>query len=73
MTDDIISLGEALPAKIKYVRTEVLDAYKSIGAAGQPAIQFVIQPAIDEGVEALASGDLPRMIRAYKALDDIQL
>lgn len=67
------SLAEALPEKIKYVRTEVLDAYKSIGAAGQPAIQLVIQPAIDEGVEALASGDVTRMIRAYKALDDIQL
>ena len=67
------SLADDLPEKIKYVCTEVLDAYKSIGAAGQPAIYLVIQPAIDEGIQALASGDVARMIRAYKALDDIQL
>ena len=68
-----VILAEALPEKIKFVRTEVLDAYKAIGAAGQPAIQLVIQPAIDEGVAALASGDVVRMIRAYKNLDDIRL
>ena len=67
------SLAEALPVKIKYVRTTVLDAYKAIGPAGEIAIALVIEPAVDEGVEALASGDVTRMIRAYAALDEIQL
>lgn len=67
------SLAEALPEKIAYVRKEVLPAYQSIGDAGQPAIQLVIEPAIDEGVSALASGDVVRMISAYKALDEIKL
>lgn len=67
------SLADALPEKIKWAQTEVLPAYHSIGAAGQPAIQLVIQPAIDEGVASLASGDVTRMIRAYKALDEISL
>ena len=67
------SLAEELPAKIKYVRTEVLPAYEAIGASGQPAIQMVINPAIDEGVEALASGDVTRMIVAYQNLASIKL
>jgi len=67
------SLAEALPEKIKWAQTEALPAYQSIGAAGQPAIHLVIQPAIDEGVQALASGDVTRMIRAFAALDDISL
>ena len=67
------SLAEALPEKIKYVRTDVLEAYKAIGPAGQPAIQLVIEPAIDEGVAALASGDVVRMMRAYSTLDEIKL
>ena len=44
-----VTLAEALLEKIKFVRTEVLDAYKAIGAAGQPATRLVIQPAIDAG------------------------
>jgi len=67
------TLGEALPAAIHRVREEVLPAYESIGAAGQPAIQLVINPAIREGVDALASGDISRMVRAYQALIDIKV
>lgn len=67
------SLAEELPAKIRFVQTEVLPAYQEIGAAGQPAIRMVIQPAIDEGVQALASGDVTRMIVAYQNLADIKL
>ena len=67
------SLADALPEKIKWVQQEVLPAYQSIGTAGQPAIQLVIQPAIDEGIDALASGDVTRMIRAFSALEEIKL
>ena len=67
------SLAEALPEKIKFVRDEVLPAYQSIGASGQPAIQMVINPAIDEGIDALASGDVVRMMRAFTALDEIKI
>jgi|GEM_PF-4884905 len=67
------TLGDALPAAIHRVREEVLPAYEGIGAAGQPAIQLVINPAIREGVDALASGDVTRMARAYQALADIKV
>lgn len=67
------NLAEGLVIKLKYVRKEVLPAYKDLGVAGQPAIQMVIDPAIDEGIEALASGDVVRMMRAYSTLDDIKL
>ncbi|MGD1953879.1 MAG: hypothetical protein ACFBZ9_01280 [Sphingomonadales bacterium] len=67
------SLADALPEKIKWAQEQVLPAYQLIGAAGEPAIQLVIRPAINEGIDALASGDVVRMIAAYKALDDIKL
>lgn len=67
------TLGDALPAAIHRVREQVLPAYESIGAAGQPAIQLVINPAIREGVDALASGDIARMARAYQALTEIKV
>ena len=67
------SLAEALPAKIKWANEEVLPAYESIGPAGQPAIQMVIRPAINEGIDALASGDVVRMMKAISALEEISL
>jgi hypothetical protein len=71
--EPIKSLGTELPEKIKWVQEEVLPAYQEIGPAGQPAIQLIIRPAINEAIDALASGDVIRMITAYKALDEIKL
>ena len=67
------TLGDAMPAAIHHVREEILPVYESIGAAGRPAIQLVITPAIREGVDALASGDVVRMARAYQALINIKV
>ena len=67
------TLGDALPAAIHRIREEVLPAYQSIGLAGQPAIQLVINPALREAVDALASGDVVRMARAHQALVDIKV
>ncbi|NDV53856.1 hypothetical protein [Salipiger sp. PrR003] len=67
------TLGDALPAAIHRIREEVLPASQSIWPAGQPAIQLVINPALLEAVDALASGDVVRMARAHQALVDIKV
>jgi len=60
------SLAEALPQEIERCQ-ELLTAYKEIGPPGQFGA-MMIKPVIKEGIDSLASGDLVRMLRAYKAL-----
>ena len=73
----MISLAEGLPAEIKRIqakREEWLEYQKQ--AEGGPhggAMSFapglaIMQMEIDEGVAALASGDVVRMLRAYEVL-----
>ncbi len=73
------NLAEGLPAEIKRVQSLREDwlVYQK-DAEGGPhggAMSFapglaLMQMEIDEGVEALASGDVVRMLRAYTALKE---
>lgn len=64
------SLAEALPKEIARVR-EVLGHYKEIGPAGMFGAAFIEQD-LREADQAVISGDLVRMIKAYKKLQGIE-
>ncbi|AVX04220.1 hypothetical protein MXMO3_01694 [Maritalea myrionectae] len=66
------SLGEALPAKMKFIREEVIPAYQSIGPAGNLAIAMMNQ-SLTIAEKALAEGDLVQMMRSYEDLKDYKL
>lgn len=68
----MISLAEAMPVEINRVRA-LQDEYKSL--RGQPGV--IVEPqiammeqSIVEGIEALGSGDVVRILRAHQALKD---
>jgi hypothetical protein len=61
-----VSLAEALPLEIKRVQ-ELIELYRSIGPAGVFAIGFM-RYSLGRAIEAMASGDLVGMIRAYDDL-----
>ena len=73
------TLADELPAEIKRVqqKREAWLGYQK-RAEGQPhggAMSFapglaMMQMEIDEGISALASGDVVRMLRAYEALKE---
>jgi hypothetical protein len=74
MEIETATLGDALPAEIKRIqakRERWLGYAKDAGpvASFNPAL-MMMQMAIDEGVAALASGDVVRMIAAYQTLKD---
>lgn len=64
------SLAEALPKEMARVR-EVLGHYKEIGPAGMFGAAFIEQD-LREADQAVMSGDLVRMIKAYKKLQGIE-
>ncbi len=64
------TLGEALPAEMTRVRDKIIPMYIEIGLAGAPAL-VLIRHSLDLAAQAMAEGDLPAMIRAYKDLQEI--
>ncbi len=68
------SLVEALPAKINEMNEVIIPAYvEVIPLAPMTRITVQIMRAeVQEAVEALASGDLVRMIHAYAAIKDYE-
>ena len=67
MTDQPLSLGEALPLEMARVRDEVMPAYQAIGAAGTFAL-LMIRSDLDKAAKAMIEGDVVEMLRVYKAL-----
>jgi hypothetical protein len=63
------SLAEALPREQARVR-EILGHYKEIGPAGVFGAAF-IEADLREADQAVMSGDVVRMIRAYEKLKEI--
>jgi hypothetical protein len=63
------SLAEAMPKEMVRVRV-VLGHYKEIGTVGIFGATFIEQ-ALHEADQAVMSGDLVRMIRAFEALKSI--
>jgi hypothetical protein len=64
------SLAEALPQEMARVR-EVLGLYKQIGPAGMFGVAMIEQD-LREADQAVMSGDIVRMLRAYEALKEIE-
>jgi hypothetical protein len=64
------SLAEALPREQARVR-EILGHYKEIGPAGIFGAAF-IEADLREADQAVMSGDVVRMIRAYEKLKGIE-
>lgn len=64
------SLAEALPKEIARVR-EILGIYKSIGPSGMFGAAFIEQD-LREADQAVMSGDVVRMIQAYRTLKGIE-
>lgn len=66
------SLAEALPAEMARVRDEVLPAYLEIGPPGAFAVAMM-RADLDRAAQAMASGDVVGMIRAYESLKDCKV
>ena len=69
MTDEIKSLGEALPEEQARVR-EVLKAYHDIGPPGVFGATMIEQSLVAAD-QAVISGDIVAMVRAYQDLKEI--
>lgn len=64
------SLAEVLPQEMERVR-EILGFYKEIGPAGMFGAAMIEQD-LREADQAVMSGDVVRMLRAYEALKGIK-
>lgn len=67
MSNEVETLGEALPKEIARVRDVVLPAYVEIGPPGQFAAAMM-RAILDRASVAMISGDLIGMMRAYEEL-----
>ena len=65
------SLGEALPREMARVRDELLPVYLSIPTGIFAASSM--RASLDAAARAMAEGDLPAMIAAYKDLKEYEL
>ena len=65
------TLGSDLPKQMARVRDVLIPQYMEIGPAGGFAIAMM-RRSLDRAATALAEGDLPAMIAAYKELKDYQ-
>ena len=73
-TREITTLADALPAEIKRIQ-EKKERWIGYAKDAGPQAMFgpaitMMQMAIDEGVQALASGDVVRMLHAHQSLKD---
>lgn len=64
------SLAVALPKEMARVR-EILGIYKSLGQVGMFGAAFIEQD-LKEADQAVMSGDVVRMIKAYETLKGIE-
>ena len=64
------TIGTELPKEIQRCQQLLVD-YESIGPAGMFA-KAMIKRNIKQAVEALAEGDLVKMIKAYQTLKECQ-
>ncbi len=63
----IKTLGTELPRQMARVRDEVLPMYVEIGSAGEFATTMM-QMSLDAAAEAMAEGDVVKMLKAYESL-----
>jgi hypothetical protein len=62
---------EGIQEECKRVREELIPRYESIGPSGMFG-RAMLAMAVNEGEAAIASGDVVRMISAYKSLKESQ-
>ena len=67
MSDQVETLGEALPREMARVRDEVLPHYLELWAPGFLAVR-IIRESLAVAAKALSDGDVVAMIRAYEDL-----
>jgi hypothetical protein len=63
------SLGTELPKEMTRIRDVLMPRYQEIGPSGAFALA-VMRRDLDLAAKAMAEGDLPAMISAYRALKD---
>lgn len=66
------SIAESLPAEMARVRDKVMPAYIEIGSPGIFALTMM-RADLDHAAEAMVSGDVVEMLRAYKSLQGYEL
>ena len=64
------NLVEGIQAERKRVE-ELREQYVAIGQSGQLALMLTIDPALKEADASIASGDVVRMLAAFKELQGI--
>lgn len=69
MSNEVKSLGEALPSEMKRVREQLMSKYQAIGGAGAFAIAMM-NNELDRATKALAEGDVVKMLQSYEALKE---
>lgn len=67
MSEQIETLGDALPKEISRVRDRVLPEYLSIGNSGVFAVAMM-RADLDRASKAMIEGDCVAMIQVYEAL-----
>lgn len=65
------SVGEDLPKQMARVRDELLLVYDAIPAGSIAAA--IMRAALDEAADALAAGDIVRIVRVYAQLKGFTL
>jgi translation initiation factor 2 gamma subunit (eIF-2gamma) len=65
-----VNLVEGIQAERKRVE-ELRKEYVAIGPSGLLALMLNIDPALKEADACIASGDVVRMLSAYKSLQEI--
>ena len=69
MSDQVDTLGDALPREMARVRDRVMPAYVEIGTAGMFALTMM-RADLDRAAKAMAEGDVVEMIRVYQSLKE---
>ncbi len=72
MSNEVVTLGEALPYEMARVRDKVLPEYVKIGPSGAIAC-LLIRADLDMAAKALAEGDLVEMMKVHLALKRTKL
>lgn len=66
-SDEVDTLGDALPREMARVRDEVMPAYLAVGQAGLFALAMM-RADLDAAAKAMMEGDVVAMIRVYQSL-----
>lgn len=68
-SDEVDTLGDALPREMARVRDKVMPAYLAVGEAGVFALAMM-RADLDAAAKAMMEGDVVAMIRVYQLLKE---